>query len=328
MEDFVRRQHERMIEASDDIDFARDEERLGRSRRTLSRSASKGEARRIARGAYVPEETWRDATASERYLARVAAVALTRRSRAVVSHWSAAAMHGLPRIGAWPPNIHFTVPVSASSGTKNGIVKHALPLIDSDIEEIAGIAVTSLTRTLLDIAAISTFRDAVVVADAALLVDRYGQRPPMVTREQLEAAWERAQPMRAHAKTKAVLQFAETRAETPIESVSRVSMRSIGVPRPVLQLAHYDSQGFIGETDFAWPDFRAVGEADGDQKYLDAAFRSGRTPEQVLLDEKHREDRLRALPRSVARWPWSVAVSPRLLRHRLERLGLPTGYHW
>ncbi|MDQ1552438.1 MAG: hypothetical protein QOD50_1860 [Actinomycetota bacterium] len=317
-----------MIEATDDIDFARDEERLGRSRRTLSRSASKGEARRIARGAYVPEETWRDATASERYLAQVAAVALTRRSPAVVSHWSAAAMHGLPRIGAWPTHIHFTVPVSASSGTKNGIVKHALPLVDDDIEVVAGIAVTSLTRTLLDIAATSTFRDAVVVADAALLVDRYGQRPPMVTREQLEAAWERAQPMRAHAKTKAVLQFAETRAETPIESVSRVSMRAIGVPRPVLQLAHYDSQGFIGETDFAWSDFGAVGEADGDQKYLDAAFRSGRTPEQVLLDEKHREDRLRALPRRVARWPWSVAVSPRLLRRRLEALGLPTGYHW
>jgi hypothetical protein len=196
------------------------------------------------------------------------------------------------------------------------------------VEEIAGIPVTSLTRTLLDIAATSTFRDAVVAADAALLVDRYGRRPPMVTREQLEAAWERAQPMRAHAKTKAVLQFADTRAETPIESVSRVSMRFIGVPRPVLQLAHYDSQGFIGETDFAWPDFGAVGEADGDQKYLDKAFRSGRTPEQVLLDEKRREDRLRSLPRRMVRWPWAVAVSPRLLRIRLEAIGLPTGYHW
>jgi hypothetical protein len=252
------------------------------------------------------------------------AVAATRNGSPVISHWSAAAFYNLPRIGDWPREVHLTVPATAASGSRNGVVKHRQPLDPADIFEYEGLRFTSLSRTLIDIAATSSFRDAVVVADAALNLDRLGRRPPRTTREELEAAWTRAQPLKAHARTKAVLDFAETRSETPIESISRVAMRIIGVPRPALQVAHYDSRGFIGETDFAWPDFDAVGEADGDRKYLDAAFRSGRTVERVLLDEKHREDRLRALPRRVGRWPWSVALSLPLLREKLTALGLPT----
>jgi len=317
-----------MIELDEDISFSRDESELGASRRSLSRAASKGLARRIARGAYLPEEVWREATPAERYVARVAAVAVTRRAPAVVSHWSAAAIHGLPRVGDWPKEVHLTVPFAAGSGSKNGIVKHSLPLSEDDVVEIAGLRVTSLTRTLLDIAAIGTFQQAVVAADAALYVDRFGRRSPMTTREELEAAWSRAQPMKANARTRAVLAFAETRAQTPIESVSRVTMRTIGVPRPLLQVAHYDERGFIGETDFAWPEYGVVGEADGDRKYLDPEFRGGRSAERVFLDEKTREDRLRALPRRCARWPWQTAMSQALLRRKLVGVGLPTGVPW
>jgi hypothetical protein len=30
----------------------------------------------------------------------------------------------------------------------------------------------------------------------------------------------------------------------------------------------------------------------------------------------------------VARWPWQVALSQRLLAERLGGIGLPTGCHW
>ena len=320
--------YRRVTEFIEDLAFTRDEEHLGASRRSLSRAAAKGLARRIARGAYLPETAWAEASPSQRYFSRVMAVAMTRHGNPVISHWSAAAFYDIPRIGDWPEQVHFTVPPSAASSSRNGIVKHRQPLHDADIVEYEGLLFTSLTRTLLDIAAISSFRDAVVAVDSALRVDRFGHHPPKTTREALEAAWIRAQPAKSHARTKAVLNFAESRAETPIESISRVTMRTIGVPRPSLQVAHYDSRGFIGETDFAWLEYGAVGEADGDQKYLDAAFRGGRTPERVLLDEKRREDRIRALPRSLARWPWAVALSPRLLREKLVAIGLPTGQTW
>jgi hypothetical protein len=102
----------------------------------------------------------------------------------------------------------------------------------------------------------------------------------------------------------------------------------IGCPRPLLQTPYYDRAGFIGEADFDWPDYGTVGEADGDIKYLDPGFRNGRTAEQVVLDEKIREDRFRALPRTVSRWRWAIAIRPERLRERLMTAGLPMGRPW
>jgi hypothetical protein len=85
-----------------------------------------------------------------------------------------------------------------------------------------------------------------------------------------------------------------------------------------------DADGFIGLVDFYWPEFGIVGEADGDMKYLDPAFRAGRTAEQVVLDEKIREDRLRALGLTVVRWRWRTANDANALRSKLVSAGLPS----
>src|SRR5690606_33453387 len=142
------------------------------------------------------------------------------------------------------------------------------------------------------------------------------------TKDELWAMWSGRIPFAGHARAREVIEFAEPGAGSPLETVSRVTMREIGCPRPLLQSAYYDEQGLIGYVDFDWPAQKVVGEADGEGKYLDGALRSGRTAEQVVLAEKLREDRLRAIPRSVARWPWQVAVDARRLRSRLERAGL------
>jgi hypothetical protein len=188
--------------------------------------------------------------------------------------------------------------------------------------------VTSLARTVLDIAATGTFMEAIVVADRALLIDRFSSRPPMASREELHQARARALPFRAHARTRAVIDAAESRAESPLESVSRVTMRAIGVPKPEIQRSYSDARGKIADVDFAWEEFGLLGEADGDVKYLQSRFRGGRTADQVVLDEKIREDRLRALPRRVARWRWATAIDPAALRRLLVGAGLPTGYRW
>lgn len=57
------------------------------------------------------------------------------------------------------------------------------------------------------------------------------------------------------------------------------------------------------------------GEFDGRGKYLDRDLAGGRTPDQVLWDEKLREDRLRRHRSAAARWTWDDALSrPRLAR--------------
>jgi hypothetical protein len=202
------------------------------------------------------------------------------------------------------------------------VVKHPTRLPDEDIVQFGDIFVTSIARTVIDIAALSPFLSSVVALDRVLHVDRRGTRPPMATRQEIFAAWERASPIRAHARVVAVIDFGESLSDSPLESVSRVNIRVIRAPKPQLQTRYFDAQGFIGESDFSWEQQGLIGEADGDIKYLDARYRGGKSAEHVVLDEKMREDRLRALPRRVTRWRWSTGIDPARLRSHLIRAGL------
>ena len=121
-----------------------------------------------------------------------------------------------------------------------------------------------------------------------------------------------------------VIDFADGRAGSPLESVSRVTMHAIGCPPPDLRCDSRTRRASSGSWTSHWPEFALVGEADGDMKYLDSAFRGGRSAEQVLLDEKEREDRLRALGLKVVRWRWKTANDAPAMRAKLTSAGLPT----
>jgi hypothetical protein len=314
-----------MTAATTRLVLARDLLGLDGDRRHLARLERAGELERIARGAYVPTSDWAPLDSRQQYILRISAVVRTRRSRVVVSHWSAAAIHGLPSLATWPREVHIVGPRGTGAKNQAGIVKHALDLVDEDVVEIDGMLVTSVARTVVDLAVTESFMAAVAVADRALHVDRFGAHPQLASRDELRQAWERARPMRAHRRSLRAVEFAEERADSVLESVSRVTMLIIGCPKPQLQQPQFDSMGRIGDTDFGWLEYNAVGEADGDEKYLNPAMRRGRSAERVVIDEKERENRIRAIPRSIARWRWAVGVSPAALRARLEPLGLPLG---
>lgn len=308
--------------------YSRDQRGPFQTRQQLARAARAGANQRVAVGAYVPAEIWQSLAPRQKYLARVRAIAETRKNRPVLSHWSAAAIHDLPIIGDWPQSVHVTVSPTSGGRSRNGVVKHSVQLGEGDAEERDGLLVTSIARTVLDIAATSNFLSAVTMMDRALHVDRFGRIAPLVSKDELWRRWEARLPFGGHARAKAVIEFGEARADSPLESVSRVNMQVIGCPRPLLQSRFSDYLGFIGETDFHWPQFRIVGEADGERKYLDQAYRSGRTVKQVMIDEKVREDRLRAVSLGVTRWPWKTAINPAALRAKLSSAGLPMGIRW
>jgi len=91
----------------------------------------------------------------------------------------------------------------------------------------------------------------------------------------------------------------------------------------VLQQVFRDDRGvFVARTDFWWPGVNLVGEFDGRGKYMRSDLATGRSPAQVVVDEKIREDALRALGHGVVRWVWEDAVSPQALRVKLTRAGL------
>lgn len=303
--------------------FVSDLRTRDRSRQHYANDALTGRQVRVSRGVYAAGTEWGSLGSADRYLATIHAVASTRSSIPIISHWSAAALHGLPLIGSSPSTVHFTVPPGSGARSRHRVTRHSMPLDVEDVAEISGLRVTSLLRTVVDIAALGKFSPAVVIADSALHEERTGHTPPLCTREQLLAHWENRIPFRGFARALEVIDFAVAHSDSALESVSRVNMELLGFPRPQLQVPFSDRLGFIGYADYFWPEFSLIGEADGDQKYLDPALRGAKTIEQVLLAQSKRENRLRALGHRVSRWDWVTAMSMPLLRSHLLAAGLP-----
>jgi len=290
-------------------------------RREFYRLVQRGEFVSLRRGVYMRRSRWDDLDEDARYLARVqAAVAFTRGSL-VVSHLSAAAAWRLPWLGKYPFVIHAVGDFGNGGRHTSAIRMHALSAPD-EFENIEGVTVTSLGRTVIDIARTSSFVQAVVVADAAL---RRTKSPiPGLPLATLTADSLRAEialfPLRnGTAKARRVVDFADGRADSPGESISRVNISLAGLAAPILQAPLRGASGRLWEVDFWWPNFNLIGEFDGKAKYTDEKYLNGRTPQQALYDEKMREDDLRAANHGFSRWPWATAISmPRLREHLIQ----------
>jgi len=288
----------------------------------LRRRAERGDFHRVSRGQYFPRAHWDALPAEERYAVQVCAAAAARQSELVLSHESAAVLLGLPFLFGPPAEVHFIVSQASGGRSKPGIRKHAVSIDSRDITVVNGLQVTTVARTVVDLAAVLDLQSAVTVADRALFVDRGGHAAALATKSDLYESWERMLPFRGSVRARAVIDFASHLAGSPNESASRVNIALNGFPEPVLQHP-FVVDGADVFVDFYFPDEDKVGEADGKIKYFDTVMRHGRTPEQVLWDEKLREDGVRRQVHGFARWPFSISVSKGRLRTRLLDLGLP-----
>lgn len=61
------------------------------------------------------------------------------------------------------------------------------------------------------------------------------------------------------------LDAARASSESVAESMSRALMLEWGFPEPVLQQDHFDERGFIGRSDFCWPELKLIGEFGSSQ---------------------------------------------------------------
>ncbi len=69
--------------------------------------------------------------------------------------------------------------------------------------------------------------------------------------------------------------------------------------------------------------FRAFFEADGRAKYLDEGMRDGRSADEVVLDERDRENWVSGTTdHRVLRGRWEHAQTPEALANRLRRFGI------
>lgn len=273
--------------------------REGFSTRRISDLATQGELRRLRQGGY-SDSPLGTPVEVHRQLIEVTAPYLG--PRTVLSHTSAAVLHGLPV----PDDILFRVTATRFRTTRGGgnsrkkLRIFAAALAPEDIVEIGSLPVTSLSRTAADLARVLDQSDAVVLLDAALHDPRGGELSGM--REQIA---DHIGIGRSRNNTFAAIQrlgLADGRADSPLETRIRLVFHRNGIDKPVLQWQIYDESGtFVARTDFAWPELGVVGEADGLVKYL-KHLRPGETPADAVVREKQREDRIRKRGLLVGRW--------------------------
>ena len=91
-----------------------------------------------------------------------------------------------------------------------------------------------------------------------------------------------------------VLEFADERAESPLESCARVVFAQRELPPPMLQ-ADLGGDRYIGRVDFYWRQYYTVAEADGDLKYDGKA---------EALAQLERDQLLRAAGLRVIHFTW------------------------
>ena len=235
---------------------------------------------------------------------------------AVVSHMSAAVLHGMPLWGAPLDRVHVTRPRRSGARRSRHLHVHAAALDADEVVAVDGIAVTSVARTVADLARSLAFEAALVPADGALFL-RLADPAALVE------AVGRSSSRPGNTAARRVVAFADGGAQSPGESRSRVAMMRAGLPAPILQRHVLSRVGqWIGKVDFDWPGLATVGEFDGEVKY-GRLLRPGQEPGEVVFAEKLREDAIRDQGLRVVRWVWADltdfgAVAARL-RHAFGR---------
>lgn len=273
---------------------------LGLASATLRRRHARGALERIRPGSYA---TPLERTPEERHDLLLRATVPRLGPGTVVSHTSAARLHGLPVLRSRLDLVTVTRPRSNGERSKQLHARRA-QVDGSETVVLGGMIATSLPRTVADLARTLPFDEAVACADVALALGMDRKSPPRLGRKASAIA--------------AVLDFADPASESIGESLSRVALAGAGMPTPSLQHEIRTSSGrFVARTDFAWPRHKVVGEFDGAAKYA-AELDDDRAPEQRLMDEKRREWAIRDLGWEVVRWDWQTLRTPGALAERVR----------
>lgn len=255
---------------------------LGFSRSAIARRAESGRLHRLHRGVYAVGHPVVSAQST-----RLAAV-LACGNGALASHATAGAIWGLRPDGGRVRHVLTTGTGRSRPGIR---VHHAADLDDADRGHHAGIPVTSLARTLIDlgdVVAASQVRSAFVRAEQARILDVRA----------LEAALTRATRRRGPTLIRELLRgydprWQATRSELELMMLDLLSAHHLPAPEVNAWLAnHY-------MVDFLWRRERLVVETDG------AAFHAG---ERAQRSDARRDHGLSRLGFRVARFGYREVV--------------------
>lgn len=182
-------------------------------------------------------------------------VALRLNGSGVLSGYSAAELLGS---GCVPghPSVEVTVP-GGDFRERPGLTVHRDLLAEDEVTTVDGVAATTPLRTAWDLARWLPTVEAVVAVDALARVGGFDPRAlRRIQQRYPRARWRRRVP--------GVVDLSDPRAESPMETRSRLVLVLRGLPCPELQFAVYDADGvFVARLDMAYPRLRLAVEYDG-----------------------------------------------------------------
>jgi hypothetical protein len=266
----------------------------GFSRTEISHLCRSGRWTRVARACFVTTPAVSDA-ALRRARVRAAVISLGPGAFAVLD--TAAELHrigGLGRASA----IHVSVPVDRPRPQRlrdADLVVHQLTVAPGDVREVDGVPATTAVRTLADVILRMDRYPAVCALDSALNRQIIAEAdltliPPLL------AGRRGAVAARQH------LAEADGRAQSPLETRTRLRCVDGGVPPDILQWAIRDDDGYLlGIGDLGWLRARLIAEADG--------LGPHRTPAAVFED-RMRQNRLVNAGWRVLRFTWADTLRP------------------
>ena len=278
----------------------------GISEAEFRRLLRRGEVVAVRRGFYIPAQPL---TPEQRHGCLAVAESRALGPGAVASHVSAGVLHELPVPRTDLARAWFSVPPPSHGRRRGRIVKVSVDLPEDEVFERDGVRLTAPARTVADLARTQPLHWGVAAADAAL-------NRCLATPDELRSAVEA--PFR-HGVRRAVaaVEFADGRAQSPLESISRVQLRRAAIPDPELQFPIRLRGRVIGYADFAWPEYGVVGECDGRIKYSQL-LRDGETAADAVMREKERQNLIAQAGWWIVRWDFAFAMDAEALGRRVR----------
>ncbi len=143
----------------------------------------------------------------------------------------------------------------------------------------------------------------VVTADFALHAD-------LVEKDALLAVCEACERWPGVRKARRVIEFADRRAESVLESCARVIFQEHGLEPPELQVS-FQGDDFSYTVDFYWPRYNVIAEADGALKYSD--------PKRAIA-QLGRDQKLRDVGKKIVHFTWQeIFGMPGVVIARIRR---------
>lgn len=285
--------------------------------RAIAARVKGGEWVKVRHGAYTDASTWHALDEAGRHALVARAVVAQARTDVVVSHSSAVPFLEAPTWGLDLQMVHVTKCDGLAGRIEAGVRPHCGAILEGDVVERDGLAVTSPTRAALEVTTVADIEAAICVVSHLLHTEQ-------TTMQQLRARYELMKHWPETLRTDLALRLSDERFESVGECRTYYLCFREGLPMPEPQYKIRDATGrVVARVDFAWPELGVFLEFDGKVKY-EKLLEDGQRASTVVLAEKKREEMIcRLTGWRCIRIDWSDLAYPARTAAMIRRMLAP-----